>query len=188
MRLVLASGSPRRRELLQVLGIPFEARAPDVDERPRPGEDPRDLVVRLATEKAATAAAEGAVTVGADTEVVLDGATLGKPSDTEDAARLLGTVAGRTHTVLTGIAVGAGGSLLSRVVASRVTIRPMTEREIRWYAATGEPLDKAGAYALQGIGGAFVERIDGSHSNVIGLPLVETVELLRAAGVVWPPG
>lgn len=187
MRLILASGSPRRRELLKVLGLPFDVHAPGIDERPRPGEDPRDLVMRLATEKAVTAAGEGVVTLGADTEVALDGGTLGKPSDTEDAARLLGKVAGRTHTVLTGVAVVAGGSVLSTMVASTVTIRPMTEEEIRWYAATGEPLDKAGAYALQGIGAAFVERIDGSHSNVIGLPLVETVELLRSAGIAWPP-
>lgn len=186
--LILASGSPRRRALLEALGIPFEVMGPDVDERPRPGEDPRELVVRLAIDKASTASIEGRIALGADTEVVIDGEVLGKPATPEAARAMLGRIAGRAHTVLTGVAVAAGGVVHTALVSSRVVMAPMSGPEIEWYVGTGEPHDKAGAYALQGIGGAFVEGVEGSHSNVIGLPLVETVGLLRQGGLRWPPG
>lgn len=186
-RLVLASGSPRRRLLLESLGLPFQVVSPDVDERALPGEPPGEAVVRLAVAKAAAVAGGAVVSLGADTTVVLDGEMLGKPVTSGVARAMLGRIAGRAHTVLTGVAVVAGGVAQTALVSSEVVMAPMSEQEIEWYVGTGEPHDKAGAYALQGIGGAFVERVDGSHSNVIGLPLVETVGLLRLGGLLWPP-
>lgn len=187
-RLILASGSPRRRLLLASLGVTFDVRPPEVDERALLGETPAEAVVRLAIEKASAVAGDSVVSLGADTTVVLDGEMLGKPAIPEAARAMLGRIAGRAHTVLSGVAVAAGGVVHTALVSSRVVMAPMTDSEIEWYIGTGEPHDKAGAYALQGIGGAFVERVEGSHSNVIGLPLVKTVGLLRQGGLRWPPG
>jgi septum formation protein len=173
-RLVLASASPRRRDLLAGLGLRFEVRAAAVDESPRPGEPPADLVERLARAKAeAVAGNRDEVVIAADTVVVADGETLGKPVDAGDAARMLRRLGGRTHRVLTGVAVRHDGAAAATVVATEVTFTPLTEADIEWYVATGEPLDKAGAYAIQGAGGLFVARIAGSYHNVVGLPLAQ---------------
>ena len=182
--LVLASGSPRRRELLAQLGIPFAVRAADVDEAPAPGERPRELVRRLAAAKAA--AVDGPLVLAADTIVEVDGALLGKPEDAEDARRMLGRLSGRSHHVHTGVAVRAGERAEIGLVTTTVTFVALAPSAVSWYLATGEPFDKAGAYAIQGAGGVFVESIQGSVSNVVGLPLTTTVDLLR--GVTgWSP-
>jgi septum formation protein len=190
LRLVLASASPRRRELLARLGLDPLIRPADLDETPRPEEDPHELVVRLASAKAAASLAHGTrqpgtpeeVVLAADTEVVLDGQVLGKPRDADDAARMLRRLSGRTHEVVTGVAVRRGGTARTTRVTTEVRFRPLGDAEVAWYVATGEPDGKAGAYALQGAGAALVERIDGSDTNVIGLPLAETVTLLRQVG------
>jgi septum formation protein len=186
LRLVLASASPRRRELLARLGLDPLIRPADIDETPHPGEDPHDLVVRLASAKAATSLARGDaedVVLAADTEVVLDGQVLGKPRDRDDAARMLRRLGGRSHEVVTGVAVRRGGTARATRVTTVVRFRSLSDAEITWYVATGEPAGKAGAYGLQGAGAALVERIDGSDTNVIGLPLAETVTLLRQVGM-----
>ena len=187
--LVLGSGSPRRRELLTRAGIAFEVQPADIDEQARPGEEPAALATRLAREKARAVALRLGSTpprwvLGADTIVVVDGDVLGKPVDAEDAVRLLGRLLGRTHRVLTGVALVESASLATSgvVVESRVRMRSAERAEILRYVATGESLDKAGAYAAQGEGRRFIETIDGSESNVIGLPLDETLALLREAG------
>ena len=187
--LVLASASPRRRELLARAGVAFEALPAEIDESPREGEPAEALVLRLAREKALAVArkvgpAPPRLVLGSDTVVVLDGDVLGKPRDAAHAEALLARLAGRTHTVLTGVAVAAsdGAALESFVAASRVTMRTASADEIRRYDATGEPLDKAGAYALQGEGRSFVLAVEGSETNVIGLPLDETLALLRSLG------
>lgn len=187
--LVLGSSSPRRRELLTSAGVAFEVQPADIDEQARPGEDPPALAARLAREKAHAVArrlgpAPPRWVLGADTIVVVDGDVLGKPVDAEDAVRLLGRLLGRTHRVLTGVALveSAGLATSGVVVESRVRMRDAEPDEIRRYVATGESLDKAGAYAAQGEGRRFIEAIDGSESNVIGLPLDETLALLRKAG------
>jgi septum formation protein len=188
--LVLGSGSPRRRDLLARAGVAFDVCSADVDESARPGEAPRALAQRLARTKAeAVARRIGAsprrLVLGADTIVVIDGDVLGKPVDPADAERLLGRLVGRVHAVLTGVAVVSSDrptEAAVRVVESRVVMRPAAPAEIRRYVATGEPLDKAGAYAAQGAGRRFIERIEGSETNVIGLPLEETLALLRAMG------
>lgn len=190
--LVLASASPRRRELLTRLGLDPVVRPADLDETPHPDEDPVDLVRRLAASKARAvartdAAADptvgGEVVLAADTEVALDGRSLGKPRDDDHAAAMLRALSGRTHTVVTGVATASAAGVEVAHVVTEVTFATLGDRDIAWYVATGEPRDKAGAYALQGAGGALVERIDGSASNVIGLPLAETVALLRGAGI-----
>ncbi len=188
--LILASASPRRRALLGEAGVRFTVMPADVDESARPGEAPAVMVVRLAAEKArAIALRLGAMprrlVLGSDTTVVIGEDVLGKPDDPEHAAILLGQLLGRRHTVLTGVAVldSASGALRTACVASDVVMRAASEAEIRAYIATGEPLDKAGAYAFQGEGRRFVERVIGSESNVIGLPLAETLALLREAGL-----
>ncbi|MBW3603238.1 MAG: Maf family protein [Actinobacteria bacterium] len=184
---VLASGSPRRLELLGRLGLDVHVQPTDVDETPRDGEPPAALVRRLAAAKASRAAAGGAdpalLVVAADTEVVHDGDVLGKPSDDEDAAAMLRRLSGDWHTVLTGLALRLGTATAEEVVATRVRFRPVTAEEISWYVATGEPRDKAGAYGIQGAGGAFVEAIEGSDSNVVGLPLATVVLLARRLGM-----
>lgn len=200
-RLILASASPRRRELLGMLGLAFTVRAADVDESARPGEPPRDYVLRLAVEKAAARAEPGELILAADTVVVLDGDILGKPRDEADARAMLGRIAGREHVVYTGVALsepdGSGpGRRAAAAATSRVRIAPLTEEEIRWYAATGEPLDKAGSYAVQGVGAMFVEEIFGNYTNVVGLPLPLTRQLFAELGydlrdfqaAVSPPG
>ena len=189
--LVLGSGSPRRRELLTRAGIAFEVLPADIDEIAEVGEEPAAFALRLAREKAhAVAMRVGAaprrLVLGADTIVVIDADVLGKPTDPEDAVRLLSRLVGREHRVLTAVAVIASDRLAHAatcVVTSRVSMRPASDEEIRHYVATGEPLDKAGAYAAQGEGRRFVERIDGSESNVIGLPIDETLALLRESGM-----
>jgi septum formation protein len=183
--LTLASQSPRRRELLAGLGLALEVRPARTDETPRAGEAPRDYVRRVAREKAR--AVTGAVVLAADTTVALGGEIFGKPEDDADAARMLRALAGRSHEVLTGVCVRtAAGAEREVVVATEVAFAPLSGEEIAWYVATGEPRDKAGAYAIQGAAGAFVSAVRGSVSNVIGLPLAETLALLRAAGLPLP--
>jgi septum formation protein len=181
---VLASASPRRRELLAGLGLAFTVRAAGIDESPLAGEAPAACVRRLALAKATALAAGGELVLGADTVVVLDGQMLGKPRDPADARRMLAAIAGREHTVLTGVALHevAGGRREASVEASRVRMAPMTPREIAWYVASGEPLDKAGSYAVQGVGALFVEAVYGNYTNVVGLPLPATYRLFNALG------
>jgi septum formation protein len=191
--LVLASGSPRRRELLQRIGLSPVVRPADLDESPLPGEVAADLVLRLAQAKAAVSAAAtppGAdeLVLAADTEVVLDGRALGKPADDEQAVAMLTALAGRTHHVMTGLAARRGGRVVTDRVVTAVRLRSLTPDEVAWYLSTGEPADKAGAYALQGAGAVLVDRIEGSDTNVIGLPLPATVALLRGLGLEpFPP-
>jgi septum formation protein len=183
-RVVLASGSPRRHELLSQIGVPFVVRAPDIDESPAESELPVDYVRRLASAKAAAVqAASDELVLAADTTVEIDGTILGKPLDEADAASMLRQLSGRTHRVHTGVAVLLGGRELVDVCTTLVTFVDLDEATIEWYLATGEHRDKAGAYGMQGAAGALVERIDGSPTNVIGLPLAETVDLLRRSGV-----
>ena len=186
--LVLASGSPRRVELLRLAGLEPVVRPPDIDESRRAGEGAVAYVARLARDKARCAPVEaGTVVLAADTAVVLDGDLLGKPSDAEDAAAMLMRLRGRSHRVSTGVAVlTAAGALAETVVTTEVAMAPLTDAAITGYVATGEPLDKAGGYGIQGRAAAFVARIDGSWTNVVGLPLVETLDLLRDAGVDVP--
>lgn len=185
--LVLASASPRRRELLGRLGLTPVIRPADLDESPLPSEAPDALVLRSATAKAAASAATGdpgvdEVVLAADTEVVLDGRALGKPADATDATAMLRSLAGRTHAVVTGLAARRGTDVVTARVTTEVTFRALSPEDIAWYVATGEPDDKAGAYAIQGSGAVLVDRINGSDTNVIGLPLPATVALLRAVG------
>lgn len=186
----LASGSPRRLELLGQLGVPVEVHPSNIDETPLAGETPADMVGRLAQEKArATAAAlpRDALVLGADTTVVVDGEMLGKPRDRADGLRMLAALSGRNHEVLTGVACVRGDRVACRTNASRVTFRDVDADEAAHYWETGEPADKAGAYAIQGKGAAFVTRIVGSHSSIMGLPLAETAELLTLFGFsLWP--
>ncbi len=183
--LLLASRSPRRRELLDQVGLTYTVLAPDVDETPEPGESPQALVERLARAKAQAGreAAGGLPVLAADTAVVTDGVALGKPADEAHGLTMLERLSGRSHVVVSGIAVAADGAVTSRVVESLVALRPTTEAERRAYWASGEPEGKAGAYAIQGLGAVFVERLEGSYSNVVGLPLFETLALLREHGV-----
>ena len=193
MKLVLASASPRRAEILRNAGIPFEVRAALIDESPREGELPSIYVKRLAFQKAravADAAADeksedAAIFVGADTTVVADGEMLGKPESEEDAQRMLRRLSGRVHEVRTGLALiqrpGAREQVVEEV--SRVTFANLSAGEMESYIATGEPFGKAGGYAVQGIAGRFVTRIEGCYFNVVGLPLARLYSLLREAGL-----
>jgi len=185
--IVLASASPRRRELLTRAGVRFEVVPSSVEERPLAGETPRALALRLAREKVLDVArrfpaSPRRTVLGADTIVVLEDSVLGKPADPQEALVMLRRLAGHTHRVLTAVAVVGTDRLEPRTlcVESTVVMRLASDAELRAYVATGEPLDKAGAYAAQGEGRRFVERIDGSESNVIGLPMEETLALLRA--------
>jgi septum formation protein len=181
--LVLASASPRRRELLRRLQVAVEVRPAAVDETPRPGESAGELVVRLAEAKVRAVATDAdAVVVGADTVVSLDGAVFGKPLDADDAARMLRALSGRTHEVVTGMAVWRGPArpLSVEVVTSRVTFVELSEADVVWYLATGEPFDKAGAYGHQGAAGRFVASIEGSQTSVTGLPLATLARLLAS--------
>jgi septum formation protein len=186
-KIILASKSPRRKTLLEGLGISFEVCPADVDESVRQGEKPGEHTLRLAREKAEKAAGGGkeGVYVGADTVVVIDNTILGKPSDRAEAEKMLERLSGRTHTVVTGFSVldTLSGRRIERAVESRVTIKNMIEKEIENYLSTGEPLDKAGAYAIQGIGSFMVENVEGSYTNVVGLPIDELREALRELGV-----
>src|SRR3989344_8288601 len=193
----LASRSPRRRELLRQIGVAFEIiplrvaqqRGADVDETPRAGELPADYVLRIAVEKAQAAAGmlrarrlAARPMLAADTTVVCDGVILGKPADAADAARMLTRLSGRAHSVLTAVAVARGENLDTRISESQVWFRELAADEIRRYVATGESRDKAGAYAVQGRAAAFITRIEGSYSGIMGLPLAETADLLRSHG------
>lgn len=179
--LVLASRSPRRAEILRQAGIPFTVRTADVDETPRDGEKPEDYVRRLAEEKAIAIDAEpGETILAADTTVVIDGEILGKPADDADARRMLGLLSGRKHEVLTGIALRRGAELIRDWAATEVWFTTMTDDEIAAYVAGGEPMDKAGAYAIQGLASKFIDKIDGCYFNVVGLPVALVYRHLRA--------
>ena len=184
MRVILASASPRRRDLLTMIGIAHEVIPADVDETYGPEEVPRAHAERLAREKASVLAARApdAVIIAADTIVVVDGDVLGKPRDADEAARMLRRLAGRTHTVFTAVAVARGAKLLSGVEEVGVTFRPLDDATITSYVATGEPMDKAGAYGIQGYGAAIVERIDGDYFAVMGLAIGRMLALLRELG------
>ena len=187
--LVLASASPRRAELLRQLGVAFKIKAADIDETPIPHESPRQYVSRLAEHKASVVArelGEQSVVLGADTVVVSRGDILGKPRDPTHAEQILRALSGSNHEVLTGIAlVRPRAEAVSQVLVAttEVRFRTLSEQEIARYVATGEPMDKAGAYGIQGLAGVFVESLNGSYSNVVGLPLTETYQLLCAEGV-----
>lgn len=184
--LYLASTSPRRRELLAQLGLAFTVLPVAVDESRRPGEVPADYVARLAREKAAAGLARVApdsVVIAADTTVVLDDEVLGKPATQAAALAMWRRLSGRAHRVLTGVAVGRRDTLQVQVVATTVHFRALGEAEMRAYWASGEPADKAGGYAIQGRGAVFVTGIEGSYSNVVGLPLAETAAMLAASGI-----
>jgi len=180
MHLVLASASPRRAELLAAAGFRFECLAVDVDERVWQGETPERYVRRLASAKAARAATlrPDAIVLGADTAVVVDGEILGKPCDDGEAARMLLRVAGRAHDVLTGVSLRSGAIEVGSVATTVVVFAPLTPAEIRWYVGSGEGRDKAGAYAIQGLASRFITRLEGSYSNVVGLPVACVYELL----------
>jgi septum formation protein len=188
MRLTLASSSPRRRELLAELGLSPEIRPAEADETPLPGEPPGAYALRVARAKAR--AVDGELVLAADTTVAIDGQILGKPLDRADAARMLRLLSGRTHQVITAVCVRRPAIRLEldAVVTTDVDVARLDEPAIGWYVATGEPLDKAGAYAVQGKFGAFVRAVRGSVTGVIGLPLDETLALLRRAGLALPWG
>jgi len=183
-RLILASGSPRRSKLLNELGVDFEVRPVEIDESLRAGESPQDLVVRLAREKATAKRVPESLILAADTMVVLDGEALGKPDDVDAAREMLLRLAGKTHTVATGVAIWNvdGDTLVADLELSEVQIGAMSEEEIEWYVATGEPLDKAGSYAIQGLGALFVGSVTGNYSNIVGLPLPLTRALFGKLG------
>lgn len=182
-RVILASASPRRRELMTLIGIPHEVRPADIDETYLPGETPRGHALRLAREKAQRIAEPDAVVVGSDTIVVIDGEVLGKPRDDDDAARMLERLSGQSHTVITAVAVSWNGRVLAEAESVEVTFRPLTDQEIRDYIATREPMDKAGAYGIQGFGATIVARVDGDYFAVMGLPLQRMVALMRELGL-----
>ena len=180
---VLASGSPRRHELLAQIGVQFTVRVPDIDESPEPAEAPEAYVRRLAFAKAAAvSAAADELVIAADTTVELGGEILGKPVDEHDAASMLRRLSARTHRVHTGVAVRRGDLEFAEVCTTLVTFVELDEAMIRWYVGTGEPMDKAGAYAVQGAGGALVRLVRGSVSNVVGLPLHVVIELADRCG------
>jgi len=190
--IILASASPRRNELLRQVGFSFEVIPSLAEEREMPGETPEEHVVRLSLEKAREVSTrddiDGRWIIGSDTIVLLDKEILGKPSDEEDAARMLRALSGRTHQVLSGYAIldRCTGENRSAAVTTRVTFRSLTAAEITGYIATKEPVDKAGAYAIQGLGAFMISRIEGSYSNVVGLPLCEVVQGLEALGAPVP--
>lgn len=187
VRIILASQSPRRRELLTLIGIPHEVRPADIDETPLPDELPVPHAERLARAKAHALAERepGAVVIAADTIVVIDGDILGKPRDADDARAMLARLSGRRHTVYTAVAVARGTQTESAVEAVEVTFRQLTAAEIADYVATGEPMDKAGAYGIQGYGATIVERVDGDYFSVMGLGLRRLVELLARVGLTY---
>lgn len=177
--LILASRSPRRQEILERAGIPFVVRPADVEESPLPGEEPRAHVERLAQAKAeAVPAGDGDIVLGADTVVVIDGEILGKPDSAEDAVRMLRRLSGHKHAVMTGICLRNASRCVVDTETTGVRFVPLTEQEIREYVASGEPMDKAGAYAVQGLASKFIDRIDGCYFNVVGLPVARVYRLL----------
>jgi septum formation protein len=181
MNLILASRSPRRAELLAAAGISFEVVAADIDETPRAGEGPEAYVERLAIEKARAVLAlrPTSAVLGADTTVVIDGLILGKPADAAEAGEMLNRLRGRVHDVFTGVALVSATGVRSAVDRTRVWFDPMTDEDIAWYVASGEPVDRAGAYAIQGLASRFIPRIEGSYSNVVGLPVALVSSILR---------
>jgi septum formation protein len=181
-QLHLASTSPRRREILRSLGVEFEIAKVETDESPRQGESPEELVLRLAIAKA-EAATGAELVLGSDTVVVLDGRILGKPRDLDDAVDMLLALSGRSHSVLTGVALRTPEGTRTVLSATDVRFREIGRDEAIRYWQSGEPADKAGGYGIQGLGGMFVEAINGSYSGVMGLPVFETVELLKSVGI-----
>jgi len=189
--LILASGSPRRAELLSAAGISFEVRPAHIDEGLRAGEDARTYAIRVAVDKARAIAgpANGRPVLAADTVVVIDGLVLGKPVDSDDAKRMLRLLSGRSHEVITAVALmstrrGPEAAIDARIESTVVEFAPLDTAEIDWYVATGEPSDKAGAYAIQGLASRFVTRIEGSYSNVVGLPMALVYAMCTRAGVL----
>lgn len=186
MKIVLASQSPRRKELLGRMGLEFVTQASKIDESAFDGLEARELLATLSREKAQWIARQldgETLVIGADTVVVRDGAALGKPKDAEDAVAMLLSLSGRDHQVCTGVTVCRGDRVLTQVEETQVTFRDLTEAEVRQYVSTGEPMDKAGAYGIQGLGGLLVEGIRGDYSNVVGLPVCRLGQMLKDFGV-----
>jgi septum formation protein len=187
VRFILASSSPRRRELLGSIGAEFDVIPSHIPEERRESETPEEYVARLSREKAHAISEKHPLRwiIAADTTVALDDLVLEKPADAEDARRMLRTIAGKTHVVYTGVTLTRGEPhyIDTHVATSEVRMLPLTPRDIDWYVATGEPLDKAGAYAAQGVGGLFIDSIHGSFTNVVGLPLALLFQMLRKAGI-----
>ena len=188
VRVVLASQSPRRRDLLTLVGIPHDVRPANIDESYLAGETPRRHAERLARTKAEAIGAGDAVTIGSDTIVVLDGDVLGKPRDEADAARMLRRLSGRSHVVITAVAVRWRGRTVAAAEEVDVTFRSLSEDDVHAYIATREPMDKAGAYGIQGYGATIVERVDGDYFAVMGLPLHRLTRLLGDLGLVYEFG
>lgn len=189
MTLILASTSPRRRELLSRFNIPYRVQASRVEERePEVGEDPAEYALALAVEKAEAVASSHPddIVLAADTVVAVDSRILGKPANETDALRMLRMLRGRSHLVVTGVVAGCGGRWQSGVASACVRMRMASDQELESYIASGEPMDKAGAYAVQGIGGGFVDDVRGCYNAVVGLPLALTSNLLRHCGVDAP--
>jgi septum formation protein len=182
---ILASASPRRRELLTLIGLIHEVLPADVDETLQSGEVPRAYAERLARAKALKSRLPGTIAIGSDTIVVVDGDVLGKPKDEAEAAEMLRRLSGRSHTVMTAIAVAFDGTVASDVVQVGVTFRALRDDEIEDYIRTGEPMDKAGAYGIQGFGATIVDAVDGDFFAVMGLPLNRLIRLLESAGLVY---
>lgn len=183
LTLHLASSSPRRRDILDALGLRYSAAGVDIDERRLAGESPQAMVRRLAAEKASAAAGKATLVLGADTAVVVDDCVLGKPTGAGDAVDMLLRLGGRSHRVMTGVALQTAAGVKSAMSLTEVTFRDIDPDEAAAYWQSGEPRDKAGAYAIQGRGGVFVRSLSGSYSGVVGLPVFETAELLLAAGL-----
>jgi septum formation protein len=187
VRILLASASPRRAELLRSAGFTFEVAPADVDETPQVGEPPRDYALRVATAKAIAAAANcrpAMVVLAADTVVVVGDQILGKPADAADSKRMLSLLSGADHTVLTAVVLSKDGRQVTAVAETRVHFVPLSEAEVDWYISTGEPEGKAGAYAIQGHAARFVDWIEGSWSNVVGLPIATVYRLIKELGEV----
>jgi septum formation protein len=186
MTLLLASASPRRAELLRAAGFTFEVQPAHVDESVRPGELPEAYVRRLAAAKASvvTAASPDRVVLAADTTVVVDDVILGKPVNASEAVAMLRLLAGRRHDVLTAVTIARGTTAITHLAKTSVEFAPMSEAEIQWYVASGEPADKAGAYAVQGLASRFVTRVEGSYSNVVGLPMALVYSMLVELAVL----
>jgi septum formation protein len=184
--LILASQSPRRREILEHAGIPFEVRSAGVPEEIQEGETPVKYVLRLATAKAA--AVDGDLVLGADTVVVLDEHILEKPHDAADALRMLRILSGREHSVITGICLRSGDAFITDAVESRVRFVSMSQDEMQAYVASGEPMDKAGGYAIQGLASKYIDRIEGDYFNVVGLPVHRVYAMIKSFGKQINPG
>lgn len=185
LQVILASSSPRRRELLTLIGIPHEVLPADINESILPGEMPVPHAERLARAKALTIAAKepSAIVIGSDTIVVIDDQILGKPADEGDAHRMLRMLSGKEHTVYTAVAVASGGEVVSAVERVQVTFRELSDSDIADYIATREPMDKAGSYGIQGLGATIIEKVDGDFFAVMGLSLVRLVDLLKQIGI-----